>query len=289
MHPSQSKHSTGAAVLIIMLTILMLASLLMLSAIKSVKTQTRVVQNQKYVDQAYQASEAGLEAGYAYLKENHQTILKDTYENKGAGDGYIDFILSSELNDVANDDTSYDVEITNPNNNDFSIIEITSKGSADSDNIGVNISEQIAHTLFSSITPPASLVTLGSVSLNGNASLLNTSNDINIISGCSVTLSGSASTQASANISSDRNELDTEVQKNNNDYSSFSNDEFFLKLFGANKSNVQSRADYVYHFDLSSLLSDNSYHDKSIWINETSGTASLIGNSTIGRAEKPVF
>lgn len=294
MSPSFLIRQKGSAVLITMLSLLMLASLVILSTLKSVKAQTKVVQNQKYVDQAFQASEAGLEVGFAYLKENYQTVLNDTYENDGAGNGYIDLVVSSTLNDVDNDEeTTYDIEFTNPTQNDFSVIQITSKGSSDSGNVGVNISQQVARTLFSSVTPPASLTTLGSVTLSGNVTLENTDNDVNILSGGVVVLSGSASTQASGSISSDKKLLGADVLSNQLDYTTLSKDEFFYKLFGASKSNVEARADYDFVFDsdsaLDSLLSDPKYQGKSIWINQTSGTAKLSGNTTIGSAEKPVF
>lgn len=293
-HIKKYSNNKGASILITMMVLLLLSSLIVCNSVLSVKNNSTMVRNQIYNTQAFEASEAGIEYGYAYLKENYLSIIQDKIENNGQGNGYIDTHIYSLLKAINNDNhTFYDIEYTNEKINDYSTLEIKSTGSADNGLIKRKISIKIARTPFSKITPNASLITLGNVQLGGNTYIENYETSINIVSGGSVNLSGSASTQALQNISSDKKSIDNDIKEKSSLYSTLSKDEFFYTQFNFPKSFVENSADTVFNFEnnenISSYLTTLTNKRQSIWINQHSGTASLTGNITIGSSENPVF
>lgn len=294
MNISLKNKPSGAAVMLTMLSLLFLSSLVVVSTVSTIKSNSIVAKNQINNEQAFEAAQAGLEYGTAYLKKNYRDILQDKQENNGMGDGFIDAYLSSLLNAFNNsNNTSYDVNYSNVEANNYDIIEITSKGSSDNKEINLVMYEKIAKIPFSSKTPDASLISLGNINLGGNASIENTVNDKTISSGGSINFSGSASTKASNNISSNKNNANIDINENNPQYASLSKNEFFYKFFGTNKTQAQANANttftYTSNKNIGDILNSDIYNGTSVWINQTSGVASLSGNSTIGSASSPIF
>lgn len=294
MHNNFKMKQLGAAVMLTMFPLLIISSLIIVTTIQSVKTNALIVRNQLEAQKAFEAAESGLEYGTAYLLNNYQSIIVDKSENSGFGDGFIDKYLSSLLNDADNGNNTYfNVSYTNTTANNLDIIEITSKGSSDSGMVEKTITEKIARIKFGSVTPQSSLITMGNVSLGGNATITNTVNNHTIWAGGNISLSGSASTQASNGIKSNSSTANIDLSSNDPQISSLTKDQFFNYMLGSDKSSVESHASTVLNYSanqkLSSILSDSSYEGKSIWINQTAGTASLSGSATIGSTTKPVF
>ena len=67
-HIKKYSNNKGASILITMMVLLLLSSLIVCNSVLSVKNNSTMVRNQIYNTQAFEASEAGIEYGYAYLK-----------------------------------------------------------------------------------------------------------------------------------------------------------------------------------------------------------------------------
>ncbi len=294
MNKKPYRAPTGAAVMITMFALLMLSSLLVISTIQTVKSETVIVRNQLYNEQAFEAGEAGLEYAYAHLKDNYQEILLDESENSGAGDGFIDAYTTALLNNFDNGhNTQYDISYANSIANNYNIISITSKGSSDQGNTSRFVYEQAAKVPFSTITPAASLITLGSVTLSGNLLIQNLVNDKTLWSGGNISFSGSASTLASNGNGSDRTFSADDISANDPQLTAQSKSNFFKSMLGSDKITTKAHVDLLYNYttnqNLSSILASDNSNGKSIWISQTSGIASLSGNATIGNSQKPIF
>jgi len=294
MKKKPSRAPKGAAVMITMFALLMLSSLVVFSTLKTVRSETIIARNQLHNDQAFEAGEAGLEFSYAYLKANYQEILLDESENNSTSDGFIDSYTNALLKNFDNGhNTQYDVSYNNSIANNNNIISIASKGSSDLGNVSRSIYEQAAKVHYSTITPQASLITLGNVSLSGNAMIQNLVTDKTIWSGGTIFLNGSASTKDNNGNRSSRKFYGSDLSEKDPQLLLRSKNEFFKSMFGSDKITTKAHADIIYNYidnqNISATLASDKNNGKSIWISQTAGTAFLTGNSIVGNSQKPVF
>ncbi len=283
------KASKGAAVMITMFSLLLVSSLVVLSSAKSIKANTVVVRNQLFEDQAFESAEAGIEFGLVHLKENRSTIVADA-----DSDGFIDSYTPSATTSVDNgNNTTYSIVYNNPTANNFDITQLSVTGTSDAGNVNKILTQLAIRIPFMENAPPAGFITYGGVNLSGNITIENTNTPTTIWSGGAVGLSGAANTNCGIGCGSDRNNTGTDMVENDAQLSGLSGDDFFENIMGMDKTTMQNSADinltYGSNQNLSSVLDPDSNNGKAIWINQTGGTASFSGNSTIGSQAEPVI
>lgn len=280
----------GYALLLTASIIILGISITALITARSIYFDQKQQNNERNQYLAFQAAEAGLEYGIANIYTNKANILSDLNN-----DGYIDGYTSATTTNVAfNNGTTYNVIYSNPVVSNFKTLQVTSTGSADNSATTRTVSQLMQIFPLLSSTPPSSIIAKGDVSLGGNLTVANVvSNTVTgttIWSGGNVALAGSASTEAANGISSDKNGLNADVVHNDTGLSGLTSDQFFSGFFGSTKAVAQTNTDLVYtntsDTNLSSTL--NGVTGKSIWVNQTGGTASFSGNATIGSPTNPV-
>lgn len=236
---------------------------------------------------AFMAAEAGLEYGIGYLQNNEALVLTDANNN-----GYIDGFTNSSVTNVAfTNNTKFSIAYANTVVSNNQHLEITSTGSADNGTSTrvMKLQLQIYPLLASS--PPAGLVAHKGINLSGNVTVSNTQSGVSLWSGGNVALAGAASTQGSGGVTSDKTALNSDVIRNDPGLGNITSDAFFSGFFGQAKALVQQNSDIIYTNSSNANYSDllNGVTGKSIWINQTGGTARLGSNATIGSAAKPVI
>lgn len=247
----------------------------------------QIEQNNDYHQRlAFQAAEAGLDYAKVHL-DNNATAIKATVNGSGFVTGYSN---ASTTNVAFTNGTTYSVTYSNPVASDFTLMQITSTGTADGGSATRTITQQFKLMPYVASAPPAGIVSKGNVTLGGNVSIANTVTGKTIWSGGNVSLSGSAGTVGAGGVTSSRSGLNSDVIDNDAGLSSLTNDAFFSGFFGASKATTQANANVTYtnnaDTNYSALL--NGVTGKTIWINQTGGEARLSGNATIGSPTAPV-
>lgn len=276
----------GAATLIITAILLSAALLLLVFSAQYGMMQQKLTSNQTRASEAFQAAEAGLEFASAYLVANSATITaspSNGYINYGASD--------SALTNVAlSNGSQFSVVYTNPTQNNYQLIQMTSTGTS-ADGTSTRVVSEQAYKQQSSFNFSASA--LKNVTLVGGAVLRNTVNNLNVTSGGSVTINNGGYTMTSSGLSSFQGNIKSDVQQNVSTYGSMSETTYFQSIFGATKASMQStaQASNTYYNnsgpDYSQTL--NGKKGQTIYINQTNGATVNIGQGvTIGSEANPV-
>ncbi len=288
-HKLTFKKSSGAAIMITLLALLLICSLTVLSGARTIKANTTIVRNQIFENQAFEASEAGVEFGLVHLRDNHLTILTDADSN-----GFIDAYAPITTTNVDNgNNTRYTITYSNPIASNFNITQLSVNGTSDANMVNKTHTQLAIRIPFMINSPPAGFITYGSINLSGNVNIRNTETGSTIWSGGSVLLSGAADTTCGVGCGSDKNHMNSDIAQNDTQLSTLSGDEFFETFIGVNKGTAEASASLVLNYNsnqnLSSILAPNNNDGKSIWINQDGGEASFSGNSTIGTQDAPVI
>lgn len=278
----------GVAVMITMFALLFVCSLIVLSSSKTIRTNTMVVRNQFYEDQAFEAAEAGIEYGLVHLKENRSDIVKDSN-----GDGFIDEYVVPEITNVYNSNgTTYTITYTNPIANNFDIIQLSVTGTADAGRVSRELTQLAVKIIFVQMNPPAGFITKDGVDLGGNVTIYNTDTGTTIWSGGVVGLTGAATTEGTNGVGSDRNNINTDIDQNDTRLSAMTGDEYFENFFGVDKTAMEDGVDILLNFNssqnLNAILDPESNNGKAIWVNQNAGEAFFSGNATLGTPTEPV-
>lgn len=279
-----TKYQTGAAIMITLSCLLLICSLLTLSSIKTIKTQGLISRNKSQAEQAFAAAESGLDYSIAFLKINTDLVHS----------GKIESYQSALTQNVGNGNNSlYSIDFSYANKDNHDLLIIQSTGRVANGKTPIQLSQLVQRKAFIANSPKAGFITLGKTSLSGNITISNYETDITIWSGGDVQLSGSATTEASAGVGSNKRVLDVDIIANDSRLSKLSPDQFFEQMMGMPRDYSKSQTDiqltYNANQNLSHLLSHSSFWGKSIWITQTKGTASLSGRSVIGSPEKPII
>ena len=270
----------GAAVLVITAMLVILAVLLFVFAFSYVRMQQKTATNQYYNDQAFQAAEAGLEYGAAYLQTNASTVTGT------ASAGVINDTLTTV---TMTDGSTYSVNFTNPTVNDYTLLTIKSTGT-NKDGTSTRVLQQQVYEKSTNITYTA--MTAGNVSFVGGSTMTNTTTNLNMAIGGTLTINNGASTYTSSGQSSSQGNIKSDIVQNDSAFSGLSESQFFQTLFGASEATVQATAtasstyynNAVAGGDYSQKLSGMT--GKVIYINQS--TVSLGQGVTIGSSADPV-
>lgn len=281
-----SRRAHGAATLIMTVILIVVSTLIIIFAANFSMMWEKSTSNINENSQAFAAADAGVEFAINYLKKNAATILASPVS------GFIaPYSDGSTTNVTFANNSKFSVVYTNPVANNYNLIQIKSTGVSNNSASTRVIYQwvQFGSVILSPGNAP--LVTQGNVTMSGNADITNTQYNTNIVSGGSVSLSGSSTTTLSSGVSSNAGSIKSDVQSNNTILQNMSQADFFSTYFGNNSAAVKSAMVNVYSnttsTNYSSTLAGKS--GTSIWIDQTGGTATINGNTTIGSASNPVL
>lgn len=271
------KQQNGVTILIVTVILLVATLLIAIFAAHFSLLQTKTAANQNRSNQAFAAAEAGLEYGIVYLIQNRSTILANP------SSGFINYSNANISNVTLANNAKYSIVYTNPIANNYKLITIKSTGVSD-DNTSTKIVSQMANQGSLLATVPVGPVSIiGGVTMSGNTSVVNSTSNISINSGSTVTLNGSSST-TSATSGSNRTTTGSDIQQNNSSLQNMTTNDFFLLYFGASMTDVKNNVTYLYPSGSTPNLSGIT--GASIWVDQS---LSLAGNITIGTAANPVI
>jgi len=250
---------TGAAVLIITVILLVAALLGMFYASSHSVLQQRTSSNQYANSQAFQASQAGLEYGLVYLTANSATIKASHvsgYINYGPADNNITNIS------LANS-SKYSIVYTNPIQNDYTLLTITSTGTNVDGTSTRVLQEQVSETSSSTL---ATVNTIGSVTVSGHGGNITGTDDVN--AGGAVDPSVISGTGT--------------ITANDATLASMTGDQLFMSIFGVSKATMQAQSTVYANAGAvpwgPALTGD-------VWVN---GNVSIAGSTTAGTVASPV-
>lgn len=252
------RKQAGAATLIITVIIMLAAAMLMFYTAQHSVMQQKSASNQYQAAQSFEAAEGGLEFGIAYLNANAATVTANPsggYINYGSSDANV-------TNVTLTNNSKFSVVYTNPTQNNYRLIQITSTG-VSSDGTSTRIVRQL---VYKSGSLPGTLTSRRSFTASGNVNI--SGDPYAVYLGSSMTLSGNN------NISSSKVN-DTEIYN-------MTSDQLFQSLMGTTKATMQSQSTYYANTTGVpwSSLSGN------VWINSS---VVLSGKYTIGTSANPVL
>lgn len=276
----------GAATLIITIISLVIITMIVLFAANYTVMQQKITSNDYRKHQALAAAEAGLDYAIPYLALNQSTILANPVN------GFlVNYSDSNTTNVTLGNQSKYSFSYTNPIANRYDLLTITSKGVSDDNSSTKTVQQQVkfgAHLVFPPTNP---LISQSNINLTGNTNIINTQSNSTVRAGGGVTLSGSAQTTTSTGKSSTSSTIKSDVQQNDNTLATQSPSDLFKSYFGVDSQVLKNNIDNYYTNSISTNYSTllNGKQGTSIWIDQSSGDATLSGNVTLGTAEKPVI
>lgn len=262
----------GAAILVITVIMMVAALLLIMYAARYSGLQVKTSANQAVNAQSFEAAEAGLEYGLAYLNQNSDAIAAT------ASGGFIVSPSNSSLTSVSlANGASYSIIYSNPVANDYNRILITATGTS-SDGTSPNTLRQLTQKrgLLSTI-PLAPSTIVGNVVLQGNTKITSAQSAYSVVSGSTVTIGGSATTDAN-NGNSDKNKNGGDLSINNTAISSKTPDDFFQDYFGVPTNIIQTWIANFFPAGSSPSLAGLS--GTTIWVDQSLSTSDDIGTAT---------
>jgi len=276
----------GAATLVLALILVTISTLVIMFAGNYGVLQNKSVTNLTRSSQAFEAARGGMEYAINYLNQNNAAILANPVG------GYIPAYSDSNTTNVTlANNSKYSFTYSNPIANDYTTIRITSTGTSDDGTATQTVSQLVKFGSMLLNVPATPLISQGAVSLGGNSQIINTFTNKTVTSGASIGLNGSASTILNSGTSSTAGSLQSDITQNNGSIASQSATDFFGSYFGLSPSTVKGAVQHYY-----ANSTDTNYRatlagmtNTSIWIDQTGGTASLNGNTTIGSAANPVM
>jgi Tfp pilus assembly protein PilX len=286
MKSKHKKKHHGITVLLLAVTLLLISMLLILFAAQYSALQQKISANLYRNQQAFEAAEAGLEAGIAYFQTNYVAIKSN------ASGGYLTpYLNSSTQNVYLANGSKYSFVFTNPTSNNYQLITVTSTG-VNADGTSTRIITQQIQTYGNGISAPTfTLITKGGLDFSSNAIIRNTTTNSNLNAGGSIDISNSAHTITSSGTTSTSSALGSDATENNSALSSLSADSFFQSIFGATQATVKSNANYTF-----SYVSNHTYNSNLdgvtgslIWIDQLGGQATINSTTSIGSVSRPVI
>ncbi len=276
----------GAITIILTVILFVLATLIILFAASYSMMQEKTSINFFASTQAYQAAEAGLEYAINYLQKNSATILANPVG------GYIPAYSDVNTSNVTlANNSKYTFVYSNPVANNYKLILITSTGT-NADGTATRVISQEVQFGSLLISPPSIPITSkGNISIGGNSTVTNTQSGTTVKSGGTVSVSGSGETVLSGGVSSTAGNIKSDIQQNVGSISSLSNGDLFSTYFGVSMGVVKSDISHYYSNSSATNYSStlNNMTGTSIWIDQTSGVATINGSTVIGSAANPVL
>lgn len=277
----------GMAVMIMSLILLFTTTIVTITAAKTAFIEQKTANNEIRTKRSFEAAEAGLEFGLAYLNSNKNAIQQDSNN-----DGFIDnYSNSNTANVVQTNGTSYTLTFSNPNVNDLNIIAIRSSGASADATTTQTVEETFANFTTVALPPRIPITVKDNINISGNISITNTITDITIWTGGTATLGGAANTVTSSGVSSTSGNIQADIVQNDATISTMTNDEFFQNTFQESRAQTQATADVVYTNNFNTNYSSDldGVTNKMIWIEQIAGEARITSNTVMGSPSQPVI
>jgi len=274
----------GVTVLIMTVLLLLSATLIVVFAAKYSLTQSRIVSNVYRNQQAFEAAQAGLEYGIAYLDSNSSTILANT-----SGGFLVPYSDATTHNVALSNSAKYSIAYTNPVANNFQLILITSTGTSD-DGTSTRVVSQLVQ-FGSSLESPSTyvMVSKGKIALSGTTTVTNVQTNNTLEAGSSVSGSGSFKTVTGNGTSSTSGNFGSDITQNVTSLANTANGDLFSTYFGQTEAQYISKAAHSYSSSGTNYATTlNGMAGTTIYINSGSGSANFSGSATIGTAANPV-
>ena len=275
-----NKKHDGAATFVMSIIIVMLTVLLMIFAGNFGSLTSKSTANVLRNDQAFNAAQAGLDYGIAFVQGNYGTVTANPVS------GYINYSIARVT--LANN-ASFVVSITNPTASNYSLLTITSTGTGN-DATSTRVIMQQTYLQSNNITFTA--VSGGNVTFVGGSKLTNTLTNLNLQTGGTFTINNGAATYTSSGQSSTQGNIKSDVKQNVAALQGMTEPQFFQTVVGASEASVQAQAqasgtnynNAVAGGDYSQTLKGKS----GVTIFITQSSVSLGQGVTIGTAANPV-
>lgn len=243
-------------------------------SVESLIMEQRIISNQYQTEQAKHAAEAGLDHAQAYLI---------TQGPSGITDGYI--ITGSLPNS-----SSYSVQMNFVNGSNGEIEVLSTGTSSDSVVSKIFREKSILIGGIGAIGFDEPVKATGSVSMSGNADIINLLTNYTIHSGLGILISGNAETSLASGVGSNSSALGSDVVYNDAVLAAMSDDALFDSHFGVSFADILqpgvTTLTYSGAGDYSTAL--NGISGEVVEINAGSGKVTLGGSGTIGTAVSPV-
>lgn len=278
--------SHGAVALIMTLILMTLSTIIILFAANFGTLHSKSISNLRDANHAFEASQAGMQFGINYLRKNSDTILSRRFN------GYLLPYSDSNTQNVSlGNNSTYTITYSNPIQNNYDLILITSVGQSADSNATRTTTQLVEYGSLLLTQPDRPIISKGAVSLSGSSRVINISDNDTIISGSTVSLSGSSFTFNDDGLSSTSGNIKNDITQDDSGLSGLSDNDLFSSYFGLSESLIKSSAGYTYSHD-----GDNDYsadldgkQGTSIWIDQTSGNAIISGDTLIGSFNNPVL
>lgn len=290
-HGRLGKRQQGFYILATSVVLLISITILALLLAKNVMIGQRIANNEYYSAQAFEAAEAGIEYGFAYLQKNRGSIVVDTNL-----DGKIDNYNNATVKDFAlPNQAKFSITYENPQTNNFKLINIIATGVSSDGRVTETVTQLVELQPLLSVLPNATLSVRLEADLGGNSTVTNLNpnppNNFNVISGKATNVTGSAVTVTNQGVSSTKKGKKGDIKENQTAFSGVSGDQFFTNTFGMSKDQMRSISTVYYENSRNENYSDklNGMKNRIIWIEQTAGTAKISGPISIGTEEEPVI
>lgn len=265
------KKKRGAATLLITVMLLVMSTLIIMFAANFGALQNKSTANTIRQYKAFYTANACLEYWMAQLKIQKNTIVAS------AVNGFV----TTPPSNTAYGGGNFSATIRNLIAYDYTLFRVTCVGTNDT------ATKTFMHDLyqFSFLPSPPSfpLVTKGSVSMSGNATVTNTSSGTTIQSASTVSIADSARTVLSSGTSSTAGNIQSDIQQNSASLSSLSIDDFCSTYFANTITTLKNKASVYYSNSVNTNYSAslNGTAGYLIWIDQTGGTTATIDGSTV--------
>ena len=274
----------GITVLVLTVVLLLAATVIVVFAAKFSLTQSRITSNQYRNAQAFEAAQAGLEFGMAYLNSSATTILANH-----SGGHLVPYSDANTTNVALSNGAKYSIVYTNPVANNYQLILVTATGTSD-DATSTRVVQQEVQYGSSLLAPGTySLVSTGRIALSGSTTVTNTQTNNTIEAGSSVTGSGSFKTVTSSGTTSTSGNFGSDITQNVSSLANTSSGDLFSDYFGMTEAQYIAKAGHSYSNNSNYATTLNGMTNTTVYINAGTGSANFSGSATIGSASAPVL
>jgi Tfp pilus assembly protein PilX len=282
--PTRLTPQRGVTVLIMTVLLLLSATLIVIFAAQYSLTQARITSNQYRNMQAYEAAQAGLEYGIAYLIQNSATILATP-----SGGHILPYTSATTTNVTQSNNSKYSIVYTNPISANYNLILITSTGTSD-DGTSTRVAQQEVEAGSTLLSPSSYvLVTTQKIALSGGTTVTNTITNQTLEAGSSVAGSGSFKTVTSSGTTSTSGNFGSDITQNVTSLANTSAGDLFSDFFGMTEAQYTAKVAHTYTSNSNYATTLNGMTGTTIYINAGTGSANFSGSTTIGSPTAPVL
>lgn len=272
----------GAATLVIAMILLFSLTLLTLFAGRVSVTEHQIAGNEYRAKQAFEAAQGGIEYGFNELQSNGGLWISEADAGTNSANDLLAAIGQVRLDGTpgtVTDGSSYTLQYDTVDNNNFSLIRVTSVGISVDGGATKTVRQLVQFNPILTNTPNSSMVARDSINISGNVTFTNTETNSTALAGDGVTLGGSAGCTTG--------EAGNEgITQNDGTLAGMTTgDEFFEHFFGDTKENVRAMSTEIACSGVCNGQLDG-HVGEILWV---TGDTVINSNTVIGSPEHPVI